>query len=122
MADRTVLLVEDDEDSRRICVAILRHSGYRILEALTAEHGLELARRDVPDLIVMDVGLPGIDGIQATSLLKSDATTASIPIVLLTSRALESDRIRGASAGCDSYLTKPCSPRRVLREVQKFVP
>lgn len=120
MPAKTVLLVDDDEDSRTICVTILEHHGYRVVQAADGGEGLRMARELRPDVILMDVTLPVLDGWTATSELKQSPETAEIPVIMLTARALDADRARGRDSGCDSYLTKPCSPSLVLEEVRKF--
>lgn len=120
MPTKTVLLVDDDEDSRTICVTILEHHGYSVVQAADGGEGLRMARELRPDVILMDVTLPVLDGWTATSELKQSPETAEIPVIMLTARALDADRARGRDSGCDSYLTKPCSPSLVLEEVRKF--
>lgn len=119
MAVPTVLLVEDNDDNLRIYSTILTYSGYRVLEAMDGEAGLESARRDRPDLILMDVSIPKIDGWAATQILKADPETAEIPIIALTAHALASDRERAEEVGFDGYIAKPAEPRVVLAEVQR---
>lgn len=115
----TILLVEDNDDNLRIYSTILTYSGYRVLEATDGEAGLESARRDHPDLILMDVSIPKIDGWEATKILKADPATASIPVIALTAHALASDRERAGDIGFDGYIAKPAEPRVVLAEVQR---
>lgn len=115
----TVLLVEDNEDNLRIYSTILNFAGYRVIEAMDGEAGLESARRDKPDLILMDVSIPKIDGWEATKILKADPATASIPIIALTAHALVSDRERAEEVGFDGYIAKPAEPRVVLTEVER---
>ena len=117
----TVLLVEDNEDNRIVYSTILRHFGYRVLEAQSAEDGLVTAEREQPQLILMDVGLPGMDGWEATAQLKSNERTRHIPVVALTAHALNEHRQRAMEVGCDAYLAKPVEPREVLSTVQRFV-
>jgi CheY-like chemotaxis protein len=117
-SDHTVLIVEDNEDNLVIYSTILGHSGYRVLEARDGETGILMAQREHPDLILMDVSIPLIDGWEATRRLKADPDTADIPIIALTAHALESDRERATAVGCDGYLAKPAEPRLVLATVQ----
>lgn len=121
MPPKTVLLVDDDEDSRTICTTILHHHGYRTVEAADGAEGVRITRELRPDLVLMDVTLPVLDGWAATSQLKADPATAAIPIVVLTARALDADRALSEQSGADSFLTKPCSPRLVLTEVQRLI-
>jgi two-component system cell cycle response regulator DivK len=118
---RTILLVEDHEDNRIVYRTMLEHFGYTVLLAGDGAEGVRLAREQRPDLILMDVSIPVIDGWEATRMLKADAGTAKIPIIALTAHALAADRQRAAEVGCDGYLAKPVEPRRVLEEVRRFL-
>lgn len=118
---KTVLLVEDNEDNRIIYSTILRHFGFRVSEAHNGEEGIAKARTEKPDLILMDVSIPIIDGWEAALVLKHDAGTRDIPIIALTAHALASDREKAMEVGCDGYLAKPCEPHAVVAEVQKFL-
>lgn len=118
---QTILLIEDNEDNRIVYSTILRHFGYEVLEALTGEEGIAMAERERPDLILMDVGLPGIDGWEATTRLKRGDATRHIPVVALTAHALNEHRARAMEVGCDAYLAKPVEPREVLLTVQRFL-
>jgi CheY-like chemotaxis protein len=120
-APKTVLLVEDNEDNRIVYSTILRHFGYRVMEALNGEEGIATARSEKPDLILMDISIPIIDGWEATQVLKHDPETRHIPVIALTAHALASDRERAMQVGCDGYLAKPCEPRAVVAEVQRFL-
>jgi two-component system cell cycle response regulator DivK len=121
MSERTptILLVEDNEDNLHIYSTILNYAGYRVVEATDGEAGLASARSNLPDLILMDVSLPKMDGYEATRQLKADQATAHIPIIALTAHALPADRERALQAGCDGYIAKPAEPRVVLAEVQR---
>jgi two-component system, cell cycle response regulator DivK len=116
---KVVLLVEDNSDNRGIYRTILEHGGFVVLEAEDGGTGVDLARTRRPDLILMDVAIPVIDGWEATRMLKGDPDTASIPIIALTAHALQSDRARAEEVGCDGYIPKPVLPRVVLEEVQR---
>jgi CheY-like chemotaxis protein len=118
---KIVLLVEDNEDNLVVYRTILEHVGYRVIEARDGEEGVTQARRQLPDLILMDISIPKMDGWEATQRLKADASTRSIPIIALTAHALEEDRQKAQQAGCDGYLAKPVEPRRVVQEVERFV-
>ena len=118
---KTVLLVEDNEDNRIVYSTILQHFGYVVMEALNGEEGIAKARNERPDLILMDISIPVIDGWEATQVLKRDPETRGIPIIALTSHALASDREKAMEVGCDSYLAKPCEPKAVVSEVEKFI-
>lgn len=119
--DLTVLLVEDNEDNLVVYRTILEHVGYRVIEARDGEEGLRRAREDHPDLILMDISIPKIDGWEATRRLKEAEDTREIPVIALTAHALEEDREKAALAGCDGYLAKPVEPRRVVQEVERFL-
>jgi two-component system, cell cycle response regulator DivK len=121
MTAPTILLVEDNPDNRTIYGTILRHVGYTVAEAGSGEEGLRLARELIPDLVLMDVAMPGIDGWEATRILKADPATAAIPVVALTAHAMTEDRRRAQEVGCDGYLSKPIEPRRVVEEVKRLV-
>lgn len=117
----TILLVEDNEDNRTIYRTILEHVGYVVVEAADGEEGIRHARDSSPDLILMDVSIPKINGWDATRTLKADPNTRHIPIIALTAHALEQDRERAREAGCDGYLAKPIPPREVIEEVRRFL-
>lgn len=120
-APATILLVEDNEDNRTVYTTILRYYGFHVVEAPSGEEGVELARELQPGLVLMDVGLPGIDGWEATRMLKADPRTARIPVVALTAHAMAEHRAASYAAGCDGYLAKPIEPRDVLAEVRRFL-
>lgn len=117
----TILLIEDNEDNRAVYTTILRYYGYEVIEAPSGEEGIEIAKRLQPGLILMDIGLPGIDGWEATRRLKKDPGTRRIPIVALTAHAMAEHRAESFAAGCDGYLAKPIEPRDVLEEVRRYL-
>lgn len=114
-----VLVAEDNEDNRIIAVTMLRHSGYRVIEATTGADAIRLARSEHPALILMDVGMPDIDGWQATRAIKDDPTTRDIVVLAYTAHALPIDREHALAAGCNGYLSKPVEPLRLVREVRE---
>lgn len=116
---KTVLLVEDNEDNLIIYTTILRFGGYRVVQARDGRAALDAARTVAPDLILMDVSIPYVDGLEVTRRLKSDPATRPIPIVALTAHALPSDRDRAFEAGCDGYISKPAEPRAILAAVRR---
>lgn len=118
---RTVLIVEDQIEMRAINAMYLHHHGFRVVAADNGVDGLKAARETLPDLILMDISIPGIDGIRATEALKRDPETGRIPVVIITAHPYGSVGKRAVDAGCDGYLTKPCDPRRVLQEVRKRI-
>ena len=114
---KTVLLVEDNEDNRIVYSTILRHFGYTVTEALNGEEGISKARAEKPDLILMDISIPIIDGWEATQVLKHDPATNDIPIIALTAHALASDREKAMEVGCEDYDTKPVELSRLLGKI-----
>jgi CheY-like chemotaxis protein len=120
-AGQTLLLVEDNEDNRIIYSTVLRHLGYAVLEAQDGLQAVALARSEHPDLILMDISIPVMDGWEATRVLRRDPATSSIPIVALTAHAMDDDRERAAEIGFTSYLAKPVEPRAVVAEVRRWL-
>lgn len=118
-APRTVLLVEDNEDNRIIYATALRYAGYNVLEAVTGTQGIREARENQPDLILMDISVPELDGWEATAVLKADPRTHSIPVVAVTAHALPGDEERSMQAGCDGYLAKPIPPAMLIADVDR---
>lgn len=102
-----ILVIEDNAANMKLATLLLRNVGHTALCAVDAETGLTLARNDRPDLILMDIQLPGIDGLAATALLKQDPATASIPVIALTAMAMKADQEKSHIAGCDAYIAKP---------------
>jgi two-component system cell cycle response regulator DivK len=121
LGSKRILLVEDHEDNRNIYRTILEHFGYQVLVASDGREGIRMAREQRPDLILMDLSIPFVDGWEATRVLKQDLATAHLPIIALSAHALPEDRARAREAGCDGYLAKPAEPRRVLEEVNRFL-
>ena len=117
----TVLLVEDNEDNRIIYSTVLRHVGYEVVEALDGAQAISLARSVLPDLILMDISIPEVNGWEATRILRADAATSAIPIIALTAHALADDRARATEVGFTAYLAKPIEPRVVLAEVRRWL-
>ncbi len=117
MPDKLILIVEDNERSLKLERDVLQLHGYQTIEARTAEDGLALATQQLPDLILMDIRLPGIDGVAALAVLRSDPRTAAIPVMALTSSAMTSDDERFQQAGFDGYLAKPINFRQLIEEV-----
>ncbi len=117
----TILIVEDNEDNRIVYSTMLRHFGFTVLEAENGAEGILRARSGLPDLILMDIAIPLVDGWEAVQRLKKDPATAGIPIVALTAHAMPADRERAIQVGCDGYLAKPCEPRAVVEEVRRIL-
>jgi two-component system cell cycle response regulator DivK len=122
MSDRRVLYVEDNEYNRKIVRQLLSRTSYRLLEAMDGEEGVAMAQRELPDLILMDVQLPKLSGLDATRRLRADPRTARIPLVVVTSFALSGDGQRALDAGASAYLAKPYSPRDLLALIRKLLP
>lgn len=118
---KTVLLVEDNEDNRIVYRTMLEHSGFDVVEAGNGEDALEMAQSARPDIILMDISIPGIDGWTATERLRADPATREIPVIAVTAHALPEHRERAGTLGCEGFLTKPCSPRRLLEEVRRVL-
>lgn len=113
----TILIVEDNPANMKLAVFVLEQAGYSVISAIDAELGLTLAREQHPDLIMMDVQLPGMDGLAATALLKQDEATREIPVIALTALAMKGDEARIREAGCDAYIAKPIRYQEVLATV-----
>ena len=120
-AVRTVLIAEDQIEMRAIAAAYLESRGYRVLATDNGADAVRQARAELPDLIFMDVSIPGMDGIRATAEIKRDPATRDIPVVIVTAHPYGSVGKRAMDAGCDGWLNKPCDPRRLLQEVQRRV-
>jgi CheY-like chemotaxis protein len=110
----TVLIIEDNELNMKLVRSMLKLSHYQVLEAKDAENGILLAREHSPDLILMDIQLPGIDGLDATKIIKKDPILKHIPVVALTSYAMQGDEEKTISAGCTGYIAKPIDTRNFL--------
>lgn len=122
MSGRTILYVEDNEYNRKIVRQLLKRSSCRLIEAADGETGVALAKQELPDLILMDVQLPRMSGLEATSLLVADALTRHIPVIVITSYALSGDREKAMQAGASNYLAKPYSPSELLAMVRQYLP
>jgi two-component system cell cycle response regulator DivK len=122
MSAKTILYVEDNELNRRIVRDLLRRTSYRLLEAPDGETGMSVARQERPDLILMDVQLPVVSGIEATRTLRGEPATAGTPIIAITSFALAGDEEKARQAGATAYLAKPYSPRDLLELIRRLVP
>ena len=120
MSQKKILLVEDNEFNRKIVRDLLARQPYDLLEANDGEAGVAAARRDMPDVIVMDVQLPKLSGLDATRAIRADPGTAKIPIIVVTSFALSGDDKKAMDAGASAYLAKPYSPRQLLDTIRKM--
>ena len=113
----TVLVVEDNPANMTLATFLLKSAGYDVLGAIDAEAGLALARREHPDLVLMDIQLPGMDGLQACAILKADDATRDIPVFALTALAMKGDEERIRAAGCDGYIAKPLAYKQFLATI-----
>lgn len=121
MSSQVVLIVEDNADNRDIYGTFLRHFGYTVIEAEDGAEGVRMAREHLPGVVLMDVGMPVLNGLEATRALKADPATAYIPVVALTAHAMESDQKAAADAGCIAFMAKPAEPSRVLELVRTIL-
>jgi two-component system cell cycle response regulator DivK len=120
MAGERVLVVEDNEMNMKLVRDVLQATGYRTLEAATGPRAVELAAEHAPDLVLMDIQLPGIDGVEALRRLRADGRTASIPVLALTAQAMHGDRERFLAAGFDGYLAKPVNIVELVATVKRY--
>ncbi len=121
MRAEKVLIIEDIPINMELATDLLEVAGYEVIQAEIAETGIEMARAEAPDLILMDVGLPGMDGLTATGILKQDKLTKDIPIIAFTSHAMKEDKEKIMAAGCDGYITKPIDTREFPKTVGRFI-
>ena len=119
---KRILIVEDTEDNRQIIRDLMTSAGYELIEAVDGIEGVAAAEREKPDLILMDIQLPGIDGYEATRRIRAIPAIAKVPIIAVTSYALSGDEAKTREAGCDGYVAKPFSPRQLLAKVREFLP
>jgi len=119
---KVILVVEDQEDNRRILRDLLTSGGYKVIEALSGEDGVSAAETHRPDLILMDIQLPGLDGYEATRRIKAIPDLRGTPIIVVTSYALSGDDAKAFEAGCDAYVSKPFSPRELLAKIREYLP
>jgi two-component system cell cycle response regulator DivK len=117
-----VLIIEDNPANMKLAVLLLRNAGHEALSAVDAESGMAMARFDQPDLILMDVQLPGMDGLTATALLKEEVETAHIPIIALTAMAMKDDEEKSQKAGCDAYIAKPLRHAELYKAIDNLLP
>jgi CheY-like chemotaxis protein len=118
---KRILVVEDDPLIMNLIVILLEREGYEVAQSVSAEEGIDLATARAPDLVLMDVALPGLDGLAATRILKSREDTRSIPIIALTAQAMKEDVEKATRAGCDGFIVKPLSTRAFLKEISRFL-
>ena len=118
---KRILVIEDHEENRQILRDLFATVGYSLIEAATGDEGIALAGAHRPDLILMDIQLPGMDGYEATRRIKADPALRRIPLIVVTSYALSGDDVKAREAGCDDYVTKPFSPRALLAKVRQHL-
>ncbi len=118
---KLILVVEDQEDNRRIMRDLLGSAGYEVIEAVSGEEGVAAAETHRPELILMDIQLPGLDGYEATRRIKANPDLQHIPIIVVTSYALSGDDAKAYEAGCDDYVSKPFSPRELLAKIREYL-
>ena len=121
MAKRKILIVEDDRDIVEMVEYNLREEGYATVSALNGEDGVSLARREQPDIIILDIMLPVMDGFEVCRALKSDDKTSKIPIIILSAKSQETDKVVGLELGADDYVTKPFSPRELIARIRAIM-
>jgi two-component system, cell cycle response regulator DivK len=117
-----ILVVEDHEDNRQILRDLLGAAGFEMIEAHDGESAYPMAAAEKPDLILMDIQLPGLDGYEATRRIKADPALKAIPVIVVTSYALSGDEDKARLAGCDDYVAKPYSPRQLLAKIRHYLP
>lgn len=120
MANRSILVIDDEKDIQKLLRYNLEKEGYQVLAAKTGEEGLELARQKKPDLIVLDLMLPGMDGLEICKILKADKNTKNIPVLMLTAKGSEVDQVVGLELGASDYLTKPFSVKILLARLKNI--
>ena len=118
---KCILIVEDQEDNRTILRDLLSKAGFDLIEAVNGEDGVALALSKRPDLILMDIQLPVMDGYEATRRIKANSELKTIPVIAVTSYALSGDEAKARAAGCDGYIAKPFSPRQLLATVREYL-
>ncbi len=118
---KRILAIEDHEENRRILRLLLQSAGFEMIEALNGEDGIAMAEKERPDLILMDIQLPGLDGYEATRRIKANPDLRHIPIIVVTSYALSGDDVKAFEAGCDAYVTKPFVPRELLAKIRGYL-
>jgi two-component system, cell cycle response regulator DivK len=118
---KRILVIEDNADNRRILRVLLVNAGFELIEAVDGEKGLMMAEEHLPDLILMDIQLPVLDGYETTRRIKQNPELRHIPIIAVTSYALSGDEIKARESGCDAYITKPFSPRTVLARIGELL-
>lgn len=118
---RKILVVEDNQDNREMVVKVLKFHGYQVVEAVDGEEAIEKAKSENPDLILLDIYLPKMDGYEATKILKRDGRLKDIPVIALTAHAMKGNREEALASGCDGYIPKPIDVRELPKQIQHFL-
>jgi len=118
---KRILVVEDNEKNMYLISFILKKNGYEVIEALSGEEGIELAIKEKPDLVIMDIQLPGIDGLEATKRIRESEADGKLPIIALTSYAMTGDREKAFKAGCTGYIEKPINTETIIEKIEKYL-
>ncbi len=121
MSDKNVMVVEDNEKNRKLMRVILKAKGFSVIEATTGEEALNILKNQKPDIILMDIQLPGVDGLTLTKQIKADATSSAIPIIAVTAHAMKGDEQKILDAGCDGYISKPVNTQELPFIVEKYI-
>lgn len=121
MANTRILIMEDDEDTQGMVRFLLEYKGYEVLVARDGKHGLEIARSEKPDLILLDLAMPEMDGLSVAHKLKGDPSTKAIPVIAVTAYTMLSDKRMAMNAGCDGFIGKPMNVPDFIAEVEKFL-
>ena len=121
MGNKSILVIEDNELNMKLVKGLLEIGKYRMLEATDAEFGIQLIREQRPDLVLMDIQLPGMDGLSATEIIKEDPLIKDIPIVALTSYAMQGDEEKALASGCTGYIAKPINTRKFLKTISRYL-
>jgi len=117
----TIMIVEDEPANQKLFSDLLNNLGYRVLLAKNGLEAIDLTLKEMPDLVLMDIGLPGISGLDATKIIKENNKTKQIPIIAVTAFAMKEDEARAMQAGCDSFIAKPVNIRDLIREIERWV-
>lgn len=118
---KKILVVEDNEANMYLITFILKNKGHEVLKAWSGEEGVEIAKKEKPDLIIMDIQLPGIDGLETTRRIRESEGDGKISIIALTSYAMTGDKEKALSAGCTGYIEKPINPETFMTEIEKYL-
>ena len=121
MAEKCILVIEDNELNMKLVRALLKMGKYHVLEAINAETGIQLIRKHRPDLVLIDIQLPDMDGLRATQIIKGDSTIKDIPVVAITSYAMQGDEQKAIEAGCAGYMSKPIDTRSFVETISQFI-